>query len=121
VSVDQCLRAVGGDLLDEHRRTRDADARDDVGLGDAAAGGALGAQGDRAGREDRAEQIVQRRRVREVELGSANQADSPVSHSDTGTPAAAAVAATVNACEQRSGASAPAVALTTRVRVIRSH
>jgi hypothetical protein len=29
--------------------------------------------------------------------GSANHADSPVSHSDTGTPLAAAAAATVNA------------------------
>ena len=45
--------------------------------------------------------------------GSANHADSPVSQNDTSTPDAAAVLATVNACEQRSGASAPAVALTT--------
>jgi len=48
--------------------------------------------------------------------GRANQADSPVSQSETGTPPATAVAATVNACAQRSGASDPAVALTTRVR-----
>ena len=39
--------------------------------------------------------------------GRANQVDSPVSQSETGTPAATAVAATVNACAQRSGASAP--------------
>ena len=45
--------------------------------------------------------------------GSANQADSPVSHSEVGTPAATAVAATVNAWLHRSGASAPAVTLTT--------
>src|SRR6266511_1535341 len=49
---------------------------------------------------------------------SANHADSPVSQSDTGTPAATAVAATVKACEQRSGASIPAVALMTRVRAM---
>ncbi len=45
--------------------------------------------------------------------GSANHADSPVSHSETGTPLAAAAAATVNAGLQRSGASAPAVTLIT--------
>ena len=45
--------------------------------------------------------------------GSANQADSPVSQSDTSTPLATATAATVNACEQRSGASVPAVTLIT--------
>lgn len=45
--------------------------------------------------------------------GSANQEDSPVSQSDTSTPLATATAATVNACEQRSGASAPAVTLMT--------
>lgn len=45
--------------------------------------------------------------------GSANHADSPVSHSDTGTALAAAAAATVNAWLQRSGASAPAVTLIT--------
>jgi hypothetical protein len=48
--------------------------------------------------------------------GRANHADSPVSQNDTVAPDAAAVLATVNACEQRSGASAPAVALTTRRR-----
>src|SRR5262249_36501435 len=46
--------------------------------------------------------------------GSPNQEASPVSHSDTGTPLAAAAAATVNAWLQRSGSSLPAVALTTR-------
>lgn len=45
--------------------------------------------------------------------GSANHADSPVSQSETSTPLATATAATVNACEQRSGASAPAVTLIT--------
>ncbi|RKS71164.1 hypothetical protein BZB76_5650 [Actinomadura pelletieri DSM 43383] len=45
--------------------------------------------------------------------GSANHEDSPVSHSDTGTPLATAAAATVNAWLQRSGASAPAVTLMT--------
>ena len=50
--------------------------------------------------------------------GSANQVDSPVSQKDTFTPDAAAVLATVNACEQRSGASAPAVALTTSKRAM---
>ncbi len=45
--------------------------------------------------------------------GSANHADSPVSHSETGTSLAAAAAATVNAWLQRSGASAPAVTLIT--------
>ena len=50
--------------------------------------------------------------------GSASQVASPVSHSDTVTPLAAAAAATVNACEQRSGASMPAVAFTTRERAM---
>jgi len=45
--------------------------------------------------------------------GRANQADSPVSQSETCAPEATAIAATVNACEHRSGASAPAVTLTT--------
>ena len=45
--------------------------------------------------------------------GSANHADSPVSHREIGTPLAAAAAATVNAWLQRSGASAPAVTLMT--------
>lgn len=45
--------------------------------------------------------------------GSANHADSPVSHRETPTPLAAAAAATVNAWLQRSGASAPAVTLMT--------
>ena len=51
-----------------------------------------------------------------LQPGSANQADSPVSHSDTGTPLATAVAATVNAWLQRSGSSLPAVTLMTRDR-----
>ena len=50
--------------------------------------------------------------------GSANHDDSPVSHNDTGTPAATAVAATVNAWAHRSGASVPAVTFTTSVRVM---
>src|SRR4051812_14408381 len=50
--------------------------------------------------------------------GIANHTDSPVSQSDTGTPAAAAVAATVNAWAHRSGASEPAVALTTMDRPV---
>jgi hypothetical protein len=45
--------------------------------------------------------------------GTANHTDSPVSHIDTDAPAASAVAATVKACAQRSGASAPDVHLTT--------
>lgn len=45
--------------------------------------------------------------------GSANHADSPVSHSETGTPLAAAAAAAVNAWLHRSGASAPTVTLIT--------
>ncbi len=49
--------------------------------------------------------------------GTPNQDASPVSHSDTVTPDATAVAATVNACEQRSGSSAPTVTLTTRSRM----
>src|SRR3954447_11084969 len=50
--------------------------------------------------------------------GRANQVDSPVSQNETSTPDAAAVDATVKACEQRSGASAPAVALTTSKRAM---
>jgi hypothetical protein len=42
-----------------------------------------------------------------------------VSHSDTGAPAATAVAATVKAWAQRSGASAPAVTFTMSVRDMR--
>src|ERR1700678_1993090 len=46
--------------------------------------------------------------------GSANHAASPVSQSETGTPLATAVAATVNDWLQRSGSSLPAVTLITR-------
>ena len=49
--------------------------------------------------------------------GSANQADSPVSQSSTSAPLLAAVAATVNACAQRSGASAPDVTLMSSRRI----
>jgi hypothetical protein len=48
--------------------------------------------------------------------GRPNQADSPVSHSETGTPLATAAAATVKAWLQRSGSSWPAVTLMTRER-----
>ena len=48
--------------------------------------------------------------------GTANQTESPVSQSETGAPAAAAVAATVKAWEQRSGASLPLVHFTTSGR-----
>ncbi len=48
--------------------------------------------------------------------GRPSHADSPVSHSDTRAPAAAAAAATVNAWLQRSGSSLPAVTLMTRLR-----
>ena len=48
--------------------------------------------------------------------GNANQAASPVSHSETLTPLASAAAATVKAWLQRSGSSLPAVTLITRVR-----
>ena len=48
--------------------------------------------------------------------GTAIQLASPVSQRDTSTPLATAVAATVKACERRSGASVPAVTLTTRER-----
>ena len=51
-------------------------------------------------------QFGQRRRVRQLErlgpAGHGHQAASPVNQSDTAAPAAAAVAATVNACAQRS-------------------
>src|SRR3954447_1858677 len=50
--------------------------------------------------------------------GRANPVDAPVSQKLTSTPDAAAVEATVNAWEQRSGASAPAVALTTSKRAM---
>src|SRR6202034_863481 len=46
--------------------------------------------------------------------GSATPAAPPVSHSETGTPLATAVAATVNAWLHRSGSSLPAVTLITR-------
>src|SRR5581483_10028123 len=45
--------------------------------------------------------------------GRPNQADSPVSHSETGTSLATAAAATVKAWLQRSGSSLPAVTLMT--------
>ena len=47
--------------------------------------------------------------------GSASQAASAASHSDTATPLAIAVAATVRAWPHRSGSSLPAVTLMTRV------
>ena len=49
--------------------------------------------------------------------GTPNHDASPVSQSETFTPAATAVAATVNACEDFSGSSAPAVSFTTRSRM----
>jgi hypothetical protein len=49
--------------------------------------------------------------------GRANQADSPVSHSETVTPLATAAAATVKAWLHRSGSSLPAVTLITKDRV----
>ncbi len=53
--------------------------------------------------------------------GRPNQADSPVSHSETGTPLATAAAATVKAWLQRSGSSLPAVTLmTSREWAVRS-
>src|SRR5690348_8839866 len=48
--------------------------------------------------------------------GRPNQADSPVSHSETETPLATAAAATVKAWLQRSGSSLPAVTLMTSER-----
>jgi hypothetical protein len=48
--------------------------------------------------------------------GRQYQADSPVSHSETGTPLATAAAATVKAWLQRSGSSLPTVTLMTRER-----
>src|SRR5689334_24353155 len=48
--------------------------------------------------------------------GRPNQADSPVSHSETETPLATAAAATVKAWLQRSGSSLPAVVLMTSER-----
>src|SRR6478736_1925972 len=53
---------------------------------------------------------------RSARPGKASQADSPVSHSDTETPDATAVAATVNACAHRSGSLTPAVDFTTNDR-----
>ena len=48
--------------------------------------------------------------------GRPNQADSPVSHSETGTPLATAAAATVKAWLHRSGSSLPTVTLMTTER-----
>jgi len=62
--------------------------------------------------------------MRQLELGGPAGQGEPgrlaVSQNDTSTPDAAAVEATVKACEQRSGESAPAVALTTSKRAMRS-
>ena len=68
-------------------------------------------------------QVGQRRGVRKLELGGpARQREPrrtrPVSHSETSTPLATATAATVKACEHRSGASAPAVTLITSFFVV---
>jgi hypothetical protein len=53
--------------------------------------------------------------------GPPNHAASPVSHNETGAPAAAAAAATVNPWLQRSASSAPQVTLTTSDRAMRPH
>ncbi|GAA3127037.1 hypothetical protein GCM10020001_055350 [Nonomuraea salmonea] len=73
-SVDQRLHALGGDLLDERRRARDADAVDEVVDGDVPAGGALRAERHPPGREQGVEQVGERRGVRQAELlGPAGQ------------------------------------------------
>lgn len=64
-SVDERLDAVHGDLLDEGRRARDADAGQDVVRADLAAGRALGAEGDAPGGEDDGEKVVQGSGVRQ--------------------------------------------------------
>src|SRR5450755_2479323 len=62
-SVHQRLRPVGDDFGDERGRPGDAYPGDDVVLGDLPAGRALGAQRDRADREDAGEQLAERYRV----------------------------------------------------------
>lgn len=64
-SVHQGLDAVEGDLLDEGRGARDADAGQDVVRADVTAGRALGAEGDAPGGEDDGEKVVQRSGVRQ--------------------------------------------------------
>ena len=92
----------------------------EVGLGDAASCGALRAHRELPPCEDRLDEVDQRDRVLEPEVGhpagTPSQTASPVSHSEVPTPEATAVAATVRAWESRSGASAPQVTLTTRRR-----
>src|SRR5262249_58739552 len=69
ISIDECRGALGKALLDEHRRTRDADTVDDVGLLDAAPGRTLRTGGHLAAREHGRQQVRQRCRVWQLELG----------------------------------------------------
>ena len=97
------MGVVGEALLDERGRSGDPDAGQHIVGGDPASGRALGAGGHLATGQDGFEEVRQRGRVRQLNLvrparpGRANQVDSPVSQSETGTPPATAVAATVNA------------------------
>ena len=100
--VDERLRAVGQDLGHERRRARDPDAVDHVILGDRRAGPRTACTASRCPRRarSRAGRAAESRAAGPgpgSRPGSAIQDASPVSHSDTGTPLAAAAAATVNA------------------------
>ena len=124
-SVDERLAPVDQDLLGEGGGAGDPYAGAQVGLADPAAGGALRADRDPAAGDDRGEQVRERgrsgREKSSARPGTANQAASPVSHSDTSAPEARAAAATVKAWLRRSGSSAPQVTLTTSGRVICQH
>ncbi|GAA4234804.1 hypothetical protein GCM10022254_40550 [Actinomadura meridiana] len=64
-SVDERLDVVPGDLFDERRRPRDADAGHDVVRPDVPAGRALRAEGDASRGEDHGQQVVQGSGVRQ--------------------------------------------------------
>src|SRR5262245_54328166 len=70
-SVDQGLGGIGGHLGDERRCPGDPHALNEVPLGDATAGGTLGAQGHGATGQDAREQVIERRRVIQHHLGRA--------------------------------------------------
>jgi hypothetical protein len=119
ILVDESLGAFGHDLGDERGRSGDPDAADQVVGTDVPAGGALGAYRHRTRGQDPGQQVGERRGMREREvLRPAGKAEPGglSGESETGTPLATAVAATVKAWLQRSGSSLPAVTLMTKER-----
>ena len=116
--VDEGLGLGRHGLLDERRGTCHPHSRKKLSAVRSRRSAHSEQHGERSTRDDQVAQAWQGGLSGEVGNISAfpelqNQVASPVSHIDTRTPAASAVAATVNAWEHRSGSSAPTVSFTT--------